>query len=463
MTQRYSRTALTIIFFANLSLSCSGHGQKQSDASQDTSSDTTETGDTHTQLDSETTTPDTHADSETVSDSDSDDSDTGSDADTDSDSDTDTDSDADSDSDSDADTDIDTDDGPPSSDNSDTGAFDDSESEEPAIADTATADNDSDSATGTGTDTDTDTDSESTPDTDSQQIPATDWIYQGCRSPEESDCFYCCEIPTEEAGCVLYQQDTGDTSEYAATQRPCPELCFPCARCLASEDATWRTLNESAANAGCDCGNVSVGIDPCFSPGSCECICQQYETLAARCDDTLELTCAQSCPDGYWPQVDGTPSCACIAPLNLIIDSNAVASSLVSLTAESSLYVGGIDKLMLLFTWQSDDAKLEDDEINIVCQVVFELSWWPLAVSPWNTMTIITKSGTSPAPFISCSYYEYPTADAIPMTSTDGFISLRQSDNALEGYVSMTIADLQHPGSSPITVSGPYHTPVPEY
>ncbi|MBN2528473.1 MAG: hypothetical protein JXR76_18945 [Deltaproteobacteria bacterium] len=60
-------------------------------------------------------------------------------------------------------------------------------------------------------------------------------------------------------------------------------------------------------------------MDPCFAPTSCECICQRYDALAGDCGPEAEQICTLDCPDDTWPEVDGTPSCACTAELEMTI------------------------------------------------------------------------------------------------------------------------------------------------
>ena len=221
-------------------------------------------------------------------------------------------------------------------------------------------------------------------------------------------------------------------------------------------------LLQIADEGDCDCANIDVGVDPCFAPNSCECICQPYASLADDCGPTAELTCHHDCPNGHWPESDGTPSCACIVDLEMTLDNISLDVSMVTMTTESSVYIGGIDRLNFSFTWRFDDPTMDDEEISAECQVSFELWNWPLAVPPWNIMVATIDEAGSLSPFITCQYYESPTADAVLMLNRSGFISLRQTGDALEGHISIVVIDPDNPDDHEIKLSNPFETPVPE-
>ena len=71
-------------------------------------------------------------------------------------------------------------------------------------------------------------------------------------------------------------------NEAEAIRRPCPGDCKPCARCSRRDEGTAKRLTRPK---GCTCEGLDLGIDPCFSPGSCECFCQNYLSLVERCPD----------------------------------------------------------------------------------------------------------------------------------------------------------------------------------
>jgi hypothetical protein len=33
----------------------------------------------------------------------------------------------------------------------------------------------------------------------------------------------------------------------------------------------------------CDCDDAEIGVDPCFSPGSCECFCMRLRNVQRVC------------------------------------------------------------------------------------------------------------------------------------------------------------------------------------
>eukprot|EP00457_Paulinella_chromatophora_P013552 gb/GEZN01013866.1/.p1 GENE.gb/GEZN01013866.1/~~gb/GEZN01013866.1/.p1 ORF type:complete len:257 (-),score=10.42 gb/GEZN01013866.1/:111-881(-) len=108
----------------------------------------------------------------------------------------------------------------------------------------------------------------------------------GCRSPEETNCEVCCRADAE--ACMQFSAQ--GFAEYAPDTTPwynvqtflegaCPEECPPCASCLIRDEEELTTLGERPE---CDC-SLSVELDPCFSPNSCECYCSRYLRLAEAC------------------------------------------------------------------------------------------------------------------------------------------------------------------------------------
>ena len=63
----------------------------------------------------------------------------------------------------------------------------------------------------------------------------------------------------------------------------CEPNCKPCARCTDRDQDVFDALLKPD---GCECRSFpDDGIDPCYSPGSCECYCHHVATSQA-CDQT---------------------------------------------------------------------------------------------------------------------------------------------------------------------------------
>lgn len=111
----------------------------------------------------------------------------------------------------------------------------------------------------------------------------------GCRAPTEDGCDKCClrsdVYAPDGNGWVV--EDSFGTNQYVGTgidvNNVCPTGGFPaCARCSLQNEADLRAL---AAHPVCDCDGVDLGIDPCEQPNSCECYCENLDTLQAVCTE----------------------------------------------------------------------------------------------------------------------------------------------------------------------------------
>ncbi len=383
---------------------------------------------------------------EMVSESGSDNStDTESDADTDTDSDGDTGTDADADTDADTDTDTDSDAG------NDTDSDTDSHMESDTDTDTDT-DTDADADADTDTDTDTDTDSDT----------ETDPALQGCRSPEEPGCDQCCEVYPDDDFCILHLARTDPPDEYVESAMPCPDNCAPCAPCLKSEEEEYSTAIEQANAAACDCETMNVAdlIDPCFAPADCGCICTRYQNLRDDCSSVVGLQCTHDCPDGYWPEINGDPSCACAANLDLMQGDASVDPMMLSMDTSVSLYIGGIDRLDFTFTWQYDDPQSVDEEMTVECPVGMPLTTFPPDV-PSTNATYFYNNLDGPHIIANCKLYSAKHSGDLVLPD-EGFFSLRSNGDKYEGYIYLFLSADGHHGEKQFKVSGPFQTPIPE-
>lgn len=107
----------------------------------------------------------------------------------------------------------------------------------------------------------------------------------GCRSPDEGDCATCCRT-TSDDGCAILshaQPWTGDDKPWynitSSNVASCETSCSPCAQCLEQDE---RELSELESPPACDCSQIEIGSDPCFSPG-CECYCHRLQVLTEAC------------------------------------------------------------------------------------------------------------------------------------------------------------------------------------
>lgn len=111
----------------------------------------------------------------------------------------------------------------------------------------------------------------------------------GCRAPDEPDCSICCLDSEGEADVCHYLLGDEDWSLYDVdpwyngmlfVDGACPADCRPCARCSERDE---HLLEALAPRPDCACEGLSIGVDPCYSPGSCACYCHTLESLTSRC------------------------------------------------------------------------------------------------------------------------------------------------------------------------------------
>lgn len=110
----------------------------------------------------------------------------------------------------------------------------------------------------------------------------------GCRAPDEPNCARCCLESDSHARCVV-RLGVEDWSLYdvdpwyngvEVEDGPCAAECPRCARCSERAERELRALKPRPE---CDCATLSIGVDPCFSPGSCACHCRTLESLTWSC------------------------------------------------------------------------------------------------------------------------------------------------------------------------------------
>jgi hypothetical protein len=120
--------------------------------------------------------------------------------------------------------------------------------------------------------------------------------FVGCRSPEEPGCATCYSKQGDR--CIVREWQpggadvTGITPWYNAEsyQQQCPENVSPCASCLRRSEEELRYL--LARGQTCECASLKIPPDACFYSASCECYCEQWESLKSDCPYTLKLSAA---------------------------------------------------------------------------------------------------------------------------------------------------------------------------
>jgi hypothetical protein len=119
--------------------------------------------------------------------------------------------------------------------------------------------------------------------------PISESARAGCRSSDEPNCERCC-LQTQPDSCgvwslpcatVVAAQSVGQYCEASSLAGQCPADCRPCAACSKSSEASLCSLRPTIG--ACDCAHVDIGVDPCFGPQSCACLCATYAAALAAC------------------------------------------------------------------------------------------------------------------------------------------------------------------------------------
>jgi hypothetical protein len=107
---------------------------------------------------------------------------------------------------------------------------------------------------------------------------------EGCRSPAEDGCAVCC---TGQGTCARSTGDGGPDQAWYNARGNCAGMGVSCskscARCTLRDEEDLRSALNLARDAGCDCGSITIGVDPCYSPVGCPCLCSRIEGGRSRC------------------------------------------------------------------------------------------------------------------------------------------------------------------------------------
>jgi hypothetical protein len=262
--------------------------------------------------------------------------------------------------------------------------------------------------------------------------------------------------------CRIFTAHPTDPTRYTDSwgESLCPEDCAPCAQCFAAEEADLSALIDDP----CECETVEIGIDPCFASDSCGCICSPYDSLMEDCGPQATGNCAVECPDGYWPETDGSLSCACAANIGFEIQGNPVEPSFVAMSTETSLFIGGINRFDFNFTWSYDDPNMADEEMQLMCTVGYLINDADPYPPESNTTFFLPENADDRHLNVTCTYdtpggLEGSSVGRL-MLPDEGFFSIRTVGTQFEGHVWLVVSSTD---GFTLQVSGPFNGPAPEY
>jgi hypothetical protein len=109
----------------------------------------------------------------------------------------------------------------------------------------------------------------------------------GCRSPEEPGCKTCRLV--RGTSCVQkYWTEWPDQKPwYNGESVSCITSSPACASCSRLAESALRERLASSQMS-CDCARITIDIDPCFAPDSCECHCVRLKGLSRACPYELQ-------------------------------------------------------------------------------------------------------------------------------------------------------------------------------
>lgn len=111
----------------------------------------------------------------------------------------------------------------------------------------------------------------------------------GCRAPDEPGCLECVEKHNNKCSISAWHgfpTDSLPTSEswYNSSRVSSCDIDLPkCAICSRGSEKLLLALLSNDKLKKCNCNSVDIGIDPCFSPNSCECLCSVYKGTSKSC------------------------------------------------------------------------------------------------------------------------------------------------------------------------------------
>ena len=178
--------------------------------------------------------------------------------------------------------------------------------------------------------------------------------------------------------------------------------------------------------------------------------------------DCPDISCTTACPGDPWIDLDGCPTCACAADLEMTVTNFDKPVQLVSASVQASHFIGGIDRWVFDFLWQYDDPNASDDAEDVVTSVRIMQVGPQFEPTEANVTYFTPEDDGNPLEIVNSQYtlhgFATLTADLIPV---DGFFSIRRVGGNFEGHVSLdfTVSG----GGSPQTVhvATPFSAPVP--
>ncbi len=223
---------------------------------------------------------------------------------------------------------------------------------------------------------------------------------------------------------------------------------------------TTASSSGSTGSTGSGAGGVGgAGGGATTSTGSGGASTTGTGTGGSGCPD---ITCGGTpCPGALWPEVDGCPSCACSAPLEMIVGGQARPTQYVQLGVTASAFIGGIDRWVFDFVWGYDDPGAADEAEDVAITVRLMRTDPMFEPALANRTYFHPADSSNPLEVLPGTYTLYGFGiSTSQLTPVYGFFSIRRVGDTFEGFVSL---DNTTEGGGPGTVhvAGPFSAPVP--
>jgi len=183
---------------------------------------------------------------------------------------------------------------------------------------------------------------------------------------------------------------------------------------------------------------------------------------AAGGDDCPDISCATPCPDDTWPELDGCPSCACAADLELQADTIWCEPWYTTLETTPSLFIGGIDRYVFDFYWVYDKPAWDDEEQFV--WVTVQLMKLGLQFEPTekNVTYFYPADSGNPLEVLQGDYHTWGVIGINEkLDPVSGFLSIRRVGDNFEGFVYLHMAVVGGAWPHTVYASGPFNVPVP--
>lgn len=224
----------------------------------------------------------------------------------------------------------------------------------------------------------------------------------------------------------------------------------------AGGSTTTSTTSTGTSQSGTTSGTTTSATTTASSTSS------SSSSTGAGGGDCPDITCTETCPDGYWDDLEGCQTCACAPPAGVELSIQGVPRDPQYLTVDvaASELIGGIDRWVFDFTWTSDNPGASDDA-EVVNATVRLMKIGPqYEPSETNATWYSPEDDGMPLEVLPGEYTLYGFGVFMDtLTPVSGYLSIRRVGDTFEGGVSL---EMQGAGTAGMVhAAAPFSVPTP--